>query len=237
MHTISTRKPTQHEQHAISTHMKPDYASFGCLIFLFGGTAWMLGKIGHWIGAFISEDVASYSRYGGWIAGIAIGIPLLASFILYLRKQKKLAIRDHDAQIVQLIHVTNPRVVEIAMLGNIGPNLAIDIGNEKILYLQGQWLYDCKVYGANSPENDDGDEVFNGLPAPHSFPCSEFTISRLPNTGEVLHIHVAGVDLPPEAVVEALKSQHQFQPSELFVGSLDELPSIMDHQHLKRRAR
>lgn len=217
--------------------MKPDYASFGCLIILSGGSAWTFGLLGHWIGSFISENVAIYAQWGGWIAGIALGISILVAIIPYVRKQKKLAIRDYETQVVQEIHVTNPRVIEVAMVGNTGPNLAIDIGDEKILYLQGQWLYDCGIYGVESPENDDGDEMFNDLPAPHSFPCSEFTLSRFPNTGEVLRICVVGDYLPPEATVEALKAEHQFQPSELFSGSLDDLASIMDHEHLRRRAR
>jgi hypothetical protein len=217
--------------------MKPDYASFGCLIILSGGAALAFGLLGHWVGSFISENVAIYAQWGGWTAGIALGIPILVAVIPYGRKQQKLAIRDHETQVVQEIHVTNPRVIEVAMVGNIVPNLAIDIGNEKILYLQGQWLYDRGIFGAESPENDEGDEMFNGLPAPHSFPCSEFTLTRLPSTGEVLQICVVGDYLPPEAPVETLKAEHQFQPSELFSGSLDDLASIMDHEHLRRRAR
>jgi len=216
--------------------MKPDYASFGCLIVLSGGAAWTFGKVGHWIGSFSSEDVATYAQWVGWIAGIALGILILVAIIPYGRKQQKLATRDHETHQVQEIHVTDPRVIEVAMVGNVGPNLAVDIGDDKILYIQGQWLYACDIYGAASPENDEGDELFNGLPASHSFPCSEFTISRLQNTGEVLHIHVAGDYLPPEAPVEALKSEHQFQPSELFSGSVDDLASIMDHEHLRRKA-
>lgn len=217
--------------------MKPDYASFGCLTVLTGAAAWTFGKVGHWIGSYVTENVATYAQWAGWIVGIALGIPILVAIIPYSRKQQKLATRDYETQLVQEIRVTDPRVIEVAMVGNIGPNLAIDIGYDKILFLQGQWLYDCQIYGAQSPENDEGDELFNGLPAPHSFPCSEFTISRLPSTGEVLHIHVAGDYLSPEAPVEALKSEHQFQPSELFSGSLDDLASIMDHEHLRRRAR
>jgi hypothetical protein len=237
VHTISTRAPTLKEQQVIYTLMKPDYASFGCLVVLSGGAAWTFGKIGHWIGSFFSENVSTYAQWVGWIAGVALGIPILVALIPYGRRQQKLATRDRETQLVQEIHVIDPRVIEVAMVGNIGPNLAIDIGDEKILYLQGQWLYDCDIYGAESPENDEGDELFNGLPAPHSFPCSEFTISRLPNSGEVLHIRVAGNYLPPETPVEALKPEHRFQPSELFKGSLDDLAGVMQREHATRKAR
>ena len=132
------------------------------------------------------------------------------------------------------IHVLNPRVIEIAMVGNTRPNLAIDMAT-MILYLQGQWLYDPDIYGA-PPRDDEGDELFNGLPAPHSFPCSEFTITRLPHSGEVLRIQIVGNYLQPEPAVEALKSEHEFQPSELFSGSIDDLVMVMEREHKIRRA-
>ena len=109
------------------------------------------------------------------------------------------------------------------MVGNIGPNLAIELSDDAILYLQGHWLLDYTIYGAPFPEDDDGDEQFNGLPAPHSFPSTEFTLSRLPNSGEVLQICVVGEYLPPEPAIEALKRTHQFQPSELFRGPVRRL--------------
>ena len=216
--------------------MKPDYASFGCLAVLSAGTAWTFGIAGHWLGSFISAEISNYAKWAGWIGGIALSVPILVALIPSSRKQMKLAIRDHDEQVVQEIHVINPRVIEVAMVGNTGPNLAIDLGDETILYLQGQWLYDADIYGAAVSQDDEGDELFNGLPAPHSFPCSEFTISRLPHSGEVLRIRVVGDYLQPEPAVEALKSEHEFQPSELFSGSIDDIVAVMGREHETRRA-
>lgn len=216
--------------------MKPDYASFGCLAVLSAGTAWTFGRAGHWLGSFISADVSSIAQWAGWLGGIVLGVPIFVALTPFGRKQMQLATRDHEEQLIQEIHVINPRAIEITMIGNIGPNLAIDIGDGMILYLQGKWLYDADIYGAAVQQDDEGDELFNGFPPPHSFPCSEFTISRLPHSGEVLRIHVVGKYLQPEPAVEALKSEHEFQPSELFSGSIDDIVEVMGREHETRRA-
>lgn len=236
MHTISTRPPTPDEQKTIAARSRTDVASYGCITLIAAGPAFLLGKLGHWLGAFVSPEIAVYGQCIGWAIAAAIYIPMLISFVPYERRQRKLAEIDKRNQLVQDIHVTSPRFVEVAMVGNTGPNLAIDIGNERILYLQGQWLYDCDIYGAASPENDEADELFNGLPTPHSFPSSEFTISRLPNSGEVLRIQVSGDHVRPETSVDALKPEHRFQPSELFSGSIEDIAGVLEREHASRNA-
>ena len=54
-------------------------------------------------------------------------------------------------------------------------------------------------------------------------------------SGKVLHIYVAVDHLPPEDPVEGLKSEHQFLPSELFSGSLDDIAAVMDREHATRK--
>lgn len=231
MHTISPRTPTPEERRVIEALLKPDYASFGCLIILSGGLAWTFGLIGYWVGSFSSPMVASYARWAGWITGVALGLPILFALIPFDRKLRKLAERDHVAQLVQDIHVVDPRVIEVAAIGNRSPNLAIDIGAGKILYLQGQWLYKEELYGAVSPaedEGDDGDDRFNGLRPPFSFPATEFVISRLPVSGEVLRIQVLGDYIQPGPPRDVLKPGYDFRPSELFSGSLDDIAGVLE---------
>jgi len=143
---------------------------------------------------------------------------------------------DDDSQVVEEIHVTVPRVVEIGFINGNAPILAIDIGGGTILFLQGQWLLECGTYGAEIPRNDEGDEVFNGLPPPYAFPCSDFTVTRFPYSGEVLRIRVAGNYLAPTAGVEALKPEYRFQPCEVFSGSLDDINGVLAREHAARKA-
>ena len=236
MHTISTRTPTPEEQKAIDARSRPDVASLGCIVVIGAGPARPSGKLGHWLGAFVSLNGAQYGQWIGWAIAVAIYIPALISFVAYERKQRKLAQADNTNQIVQDIHVTNPRVIEVAFVGNTGPNLAIDIGDEMILFLHGKWPYNYDIYGAESPKNDEGDERFNSVPEPHSFPCTEFTVSRLPGSGQVLHIQVAGAYIQPATAVHALKPEHDFRPSEIFCGSLEEIAGVLDREHLARNS-
>jgi len=236
VHTITTRLPTPEEQQIIAEGMKPDYASYGCLVVFAVGAAWMFGILGHWLGSFVSEDVSTYAKWVGWCAGAALTIPILVEIIPYDRKQRQLTSRDHDSQVVQDIHVTNPRVVEIALINNNAPILALDIGEDTILFLQGQWLINHEIYGAEIPPGDEGDEMINGLPSPHSFPCTKFTITRLPNSGVVFRIQVAGEYLAPESVVDALKPEYRFQDSEIFKGSLDNITGVLALEHAAKTA-
>ena len=91
---------------------------------LAAGPALLLGMLGNWLGGFISPDAAEYGQWVGWAIACTIYIQLLISFVRYERQQRQLARADKNNQLVQDIHVTNPRIVEIAMVGNTGPNLA-----------------------------------------------------------------------------------------------------------------
>lgn len=159
---------------------------------------------------------------------------VLVTFIPFERRKRQRAMRDHRAQNVQEILVTNPRVVEIGLINDNEPILAFDIGESKILFLQGQWLRDNETYGAEFCDSDEGEEFINGLPPPHSFPSSQFTITRLPHSGEVIRISVAGEYLEPEAIVEALRPEYEFGDSELFDGELGHVAEILAREHESR---
>lgn len=236
MHTVITRQPTPEERQAISARTRRDYASYVWVVLFSAGTAFAFGILGRGLGSFISTEVTTYVQWAGWFAGVALAIPLLAALIPYERRQRRLASRDDDCQIVQEIHVTDPRVVEIGLINDNAPILAFDTGGGTILLLQGQWLLECETYGAELSRNDEGDEFFNGLPPPHSFPSTDFTITRFPNSGEVLRIRVAGDYSAPDAIVEALRPEYQFQPSEIFSGSLDDIVGVLAREHAARTA-
>ena len=238
MHTIATRKPTPEEQRLIAGRTKPDIASYGCITSFFAIVpALLLGKLGGWLGRFISPDASTYGQLLGWLLAVIIFVAVLVTFIPYERRQRQRASQDHEAQIIQDIHVTEPRIIEIGLINDNEPILAFEIGENKILYLQGQWLRDCATYGAEPLEGDPHDEFVNGLPEPHSFPSTEFTVSRFPNTGEVVGIRVAGSYLAPATEVEALKPEYEFGDSELLDGSLDDIAGVLAREHERRNAR
>jgi hypothetical protein len=235
MHTITTRTPSPEEQWLIAGRARPDFASYGCLTLFFAiAPVYPLGKLGGWLGGFISADAATYGQWLGWLVAALLFVVAIVSFLPYDRRRRQRAVQDREAQIVQDIHVVAPHVIEIGLISDNEPILAFDIGDNKILYLQGQWLRDYGTYGTEGPEGDPHEEFVNGLPAPYSFPSSEFTISRFPNSGEVLGIRVAGHYVAPQSVVEALKPEYEFGDSELLDGSLQDIADVLAREHERR---
>jgi hypothetical protein len=237
MHTITTRSLRPEEQQLIRLRAKPDFASYGCLIVFLGILpAFLLGALGRWLGGLISADAAGYGQWLGCLAAAIILAVALVSFVPYERRRRQRAVRDQEVQLVEEIRVVEPRVVEVGLISDNEPILAFDIGDGKILYLQGQWLRDERTYGAPAVEGDPDEEFINGLPAPYSFPSSEFTVSRLPHSGEVLGIRIAGKYVAPQAVVEVLKPEYEFGDSELFDGALEDIAGVLAREHERQRS-
>ncbi len=235
MHTVTTRPPNQEEQRVLQAQKRPDVASFGCLTIIFGIVPFfLLGKLGAWIGGFASDQSVVYGRWIGWAVGVGILVLALAAFIPYARRQQLRGRKDVDEQLVQEIAVSQSRVVEIFLISDNEPILAFEIGEGKILFLQGQWLRDSSTYGAPRQNDDPEEQFLNGLPKPFSFPSTAFTVARLPHSGRVLSIAVRGDYLAPEKKVEALRREYEFGDSELFNGSLEDIAGVLLREHAKR---
>ena len=121
MHTVSTRKPTPREQKVITTQMKAAYDSYGCLIVMFLGPAFGLGWIAHWLASFVSENVADYAQWAVWIVLLVVGVKFAVWFRQFDRKQRKLALLDHEAGLVQEIHVTGARPIKLRQMVTLAP--------------------------------------------------------------------------------------------------------------------
>lgn len=237
MHTIATRPPTPEECCVLEGQKRPDVASYGCLMLFFGIIPILLfGTLGAWIGSFASQQAVIYGRWSGWAAGIGILVLALATFIPYERRQRLRRRKDSETLLVQEIAVSDPRVLEIGLINDNEPILAFDIGEQKILFLQGQWLREPGIYDAPDQDIDPEEQFLNGLPKPFSFPSNAFTVTRLPHSGRVLSIRVQGDYLAPEKTVEALQREYEFGDSELFDGALDDIAGVLARAHAKRFA-
>jgi hypothetical protein len=241
MHEITSRPPTARERRIIEASTRPDIASYGCIVMFFGiGFSLLLGWLGGRIGSFHSEDAATFGRWIGWTLAAAIFVYVLVSFASLERRLRRRASKDARALAVQEVSVSDPRLVEIYPINDNEPILAFDIGQGKLLFLQGQWLRDPVTYGAEEAEeleDDACDDFLNGLPAPHSFPSSKFTVTRLPNSGRVLGISVEGEYLSPEVAVEALKREYEFGDSEILLGELDDIAGVLAREHAVKVAK
>jgi hypothetical protein len=202
---ISLRPATAEERIEIINQTRQGIVNYGCMIALFGGMGVGIGGIGHWVGAFISEEASTLGLWVGLGFGSLILACIIISYIPYERRTQKAAVKDAEEQLVQEIVVSGCRVVEIEMIGN-SEILAFDLGENHILLLQGQWLRNPEPYGAeevaaelvDEKEELYVDEYWNALPPPYSFPSTEFTVTRLPHSGVVLGIRVTGTYVAPK---------------------------------------
>lgn len=234
-HTISERPPSDTDYRRLSIHTQPLLIAWGCLVGILGiGAAFWLGAFGNWLGTLIGGDAPWYGKCVGW--GLAI-LLFTAASVTYYRQERVLrnqARKDAASRKVQVIAVTQPRVVQIAYFDDQHPILCFDIGNNKVLLLQGRWLCDPGTYGVDQAGDDDG-ESLNGLHGRHAFPNTEFTVERWPHSGIVLSIQTAGEPLRPEKTVHGLKDETLFADSQLFEGKLEDMEAILEREQRARQ--
>ncbi|MFO0969290.1 MAG: hypothetical protein U0793_27350 [Gemmataceae bacterium] len=234
MHTITSRPATDQERAVIAAEAGLDFGSYGCLVLCLGVVpTLLLGWVGGLVGGFISEEAHDVGRWVGGALGVLIFIVALATFIPFERRKRRRAGGDAEVQMVEEIAVTDPAVISVELIDNNEPILVFDIGADKLLLLQGQWLRDERIYGA-PPRDADHVDFVNELPEPYSFPSTAFTVSRLPFSGRVLSIRVSGRYLAPAKAVEALRPEYEFADSELLEGSLDKIAEALAREHARR---
>ena len=236
MYHLTTRPQTPEERRRIARRARLDVASYGCVTVYVGvAPVIMLCLLGGWLGGFISEEAVTYGRWIGSAAGVGVFGCMLVSYSRFDRRKRRLAAEDVDAGGVEEIEVVEPRVVEIFLLNDNEPILAFEIGEGRLLYVQGPWLRDPVTYGTELPDDDEYAQFVNGLPEPYAFPATRFTVTRFPESGMVLGIRVEGGYLRPEKTVDILKREYEFGESALFDGSLDDLAGVLAREHARRK--
>jgi hypothetical protein len=222
MHAITSRAVNSEERRAISWLTKQGLATFGCIAVFSVGVSL----------AVFRTSVASI------VAGLFVAFCLAALIVVSptSRRFRQRAAKDAESHVVEELHVSGPRVCEIGSDTDNEPVLVFDIGEGKLLLLQGQWLRDATTYGANPRDGDPFDEYLNGLPAPYSFPSTDFTVIRLPHSGEVLRVLVGGKYLKPDGPVVAMRAEYEFGMSEILDGRFEEVADVLEAEHARRLA-
>jgi hypothetical protein len=134
---------------------------------------------------------------------------------------------------VDVIEIREPRVVQQEESNDEGPIYYFDIGEGKLLFLWGQWLYDPYVFwqGGHSFAKDEGSqslgEVPPELPEP-PFPNSSFILHRTRNLGRVTRIDLLGDRISPETTIPASAvGLSDLAPSCILDGSLQDLSTAV----------
>jgi hypothetical protein len=174
-------------------------------------------------------------------AATVFGMAILAAVLMPLRRALKrrrgLGQRDAVDMQVERIEVEWPRAALLEPSDDHqDPALCLQIGDDTLLLLVGQWLRDPAVFGAKPPREDPLEDRVNGLADPRGFPSTAFVIERLPHSGTVLRIVVTGPYLDPVRVhVDLLKPDYDFGDSALIRGTLDALGDALAAAHSRGR--
>jgi hypothetical protein len=237
-HTTTSRPATVEERKVILSQTKQGIALYGCLAVFCAIAAWAISSVGGCLMSLSSPhatNVGLWSRVGATaFVFLILFVLALISFVPFERRLHYRAAEDAAAQHVEELQVLRARVVEIALINDNEPILVFDIGEGRLLLLRGQWLRDETTYGAEPLVGDPYEEYINGLPAPNSFPSTDFTVVRLPHSGRVLQIRVSGAYLKPPDAIAALKPEYEFNDSEVFAGQLDEVADVLAAEHVRR---
>jgi len=228
-HTTRSVPLTDSDRAHLQRLIGEGYATnWGCLLVFAALPAAGLFFVGRWAAGFVS---AVSTEAGSWI-GLLVAAGLLARVTFQAGKgfqtDRRRARQDLDAGVAEEIEV---RTSGIVLLGEEGtktePRLAFDIGDGKLLVLAGFWMQRPLLYGAPNDviaaarrDRRALQGIFNRLPPPWSFPCSEFTLRRLPASSVVLSIRIAGEPLDPTWVAAPGLAKQRLPQSLIVEGAL-----------------
>jgi len=208
------------------------YASIGYIVLFFGlGSSIALWFVFGWIGGLISDSWMVHGHHLGILAGAAICIISIAGLIRSNRDRRDDGIKDLQRGEIEVLEVKASAVVRIGLINDNEPILCFQIDSDKILYLQGQYMYDPHIYGqeneSSASESEDLKSV-NCMSGKMAFPNSGFIIRRLPLNGRVLGITLNGEEMDYGAEIDALKPGYNFPDSIVIHGSLEFIPEALD---------
>ena len=228
-HQIDERPLTDDERQRIASRTNADFAaSWGCLALPFAlvtfGAQYVGGAVAGWPGRLLAVAL-----------GLAAFATAFHSFRRFEVKGRRQIRADLEAGVVQQIHVRTSRVAQFEPdHSSIDPAFAFDIGRGNLLVVAGQWIVnEPRTFGVPSGtaplvDEDLAEAIGNRLPPPWSFPSDRFTLSRLPVSGEVLSVRVAGEALVPTKgpILEA--ARHRVLQSLIVEGSFEALAGALD---------
>ncbi|MGB5658561.1 MAG: hypothetical protein WBO54_03690 [Thermoanaerobaculia bacterium] len=221
MYSVTKRPATQEEVRALvrianeaSSTLRFLMVFTAVLMLLFGGC----GVVVSLAKGFLLQRLVI-----GSLMGLLLGGSLTASFWWYIRSSMPEADQPASDSVVEDVVVRCSEAVELVpVLGDADdPSVCIDLGSDALLLLRGQWLMDQSLFGGTGVQEPA--ESFNSLPEPHSFPKTEFVLTRDPRTGSVLGILATGKYLAPRPSAESLNPQLPLADSLIIPGSTDTL--------------
>lgn len=212
MHSIVERKANSDDFHSAEDIGRLKAPELGCAIVGFG----ILPM------AFFGIAGRNAFGFAGLVGGVVLGAAIFTLLMIVSWKQRTQQRKFVTQGDVQEITIDTAECFSIDLY-NSDPILVFDIGLDKLLVLQGQWLFEADTYGYVENTEDPVEEYFNGLPGPYYFPSSSFSIVRKANNGDVISIRPTGAYLVPKSLEDTLYANKLPPQSQLVPGSSENL--------------
>lgn len=145
---------------------------------------------------------SQWSEVGAWIVGSLVAVIVTLALVGSARSAARLNARvraDVAAGKVELLDLRDAEPVNVQPARSaVSPGLLFDLDGGRCLVLVGQWLTAPETYGGSyversaDAETDGESEAYPVSAPPYAFPTSEFTVIRLPRSGQVLRIERRG---------------------------------------------
>jgi len=230
--TVSTRSLTagERERHRPSSRLSVDDWAWVLIPGpALGFLGYLVGFAAEWVFSLLGLAVAPYPRGGLAGAGVCFGLFLSVCIYRAMRSAADAMKADLEHDRVQVIEVSDARVVQQEEYGDEGPILYFELDGETVLLLWGQWLFDPHVYGAEDHIVPEEAETFlNAQDCPFAFPSTDFAVHRCPESRRVVKIEIRGEPLLPMRTLDwgdvPLQNVRYF---EILRVTLDDLPSAM----------
>jgi len=154
------------------------------------------------------------------IVGALAGIwPSILFFRAFARARTQ-SQGDVNLGAVEVFEVTDPIVVKQEEYNDEGPIYYLDIGEGKIMFLCGQWMFDPHIV-PDGPSQVPDDETM-------AFPSSHFRLHRVPTSGDVIRVENLGKPVAPVKTIPAKAvAIPACRASEIVEGSLEDLPAVL----------
>jgi len=152
-------------------------------------------------GTFLLVDLCfahqAWPWWGKVLPAVALVVSLLLSSVLFNGTAFRLGIRGRSLQeqiaaldaagLLRRQTFEARRAFVVGEFEDEGPHYCIELTDARVLYLNGQYLYDYEPI-TDEPE----------LNQPRMFPCTQFVILRHKDEGDVVHLECAGDPFEPE---------------------------------------
>jgi hypothetical protein len=226
-YSVSTRPLTEEERKSLRQSSRFSLDDWAWVLFWgpsLGGTGYLAGKAIEWGFTKVGLVVAPIPSIVLATCGLLLGAYMSVAVFRILTMRARDAAADLRYGYLHVVAVKCSRVVQQKEFNDEGPIYFFDLGDERILLLWGQWLYNPHVGLNNESQIEDSDSTEEEDEP--EFPCTEFVLHRCPALGRVLRLEVGGIALRPSRELEVHSTPiADMNDCEVLVGNFEALPN------------